>query len=62
MKKYDYYLNLEGLNFNRLFDNLNAHNITIFDYVRPNYKQCMFGVKAYDYYLIKKLKFWKKKT
>ena len=56
MKKYDYYLNLEGLNFNRLFDNLNTHNITIFDYVRPNYKQCMFGVKAYDYYLIKKLK------
>ena len=46
MKKYDYYLNLEGLNFNRLFDNLNTHNITIFDYVRPNYKQCMFGVEA----------------
>lgn len=55
MKKYDYYISLEGLNFDRFFSELNRLNVTIFDYSRPNYKNRLFGIRLLDYLKIKKL-------
>ena len=49
MKKYDYYISLEGLNFDRFFSELNRLNVTIFDYSRPNYKNSLFGIRLLDY-------------
>lgn len=56
MKKYSFYISLEGLNFDRLFNNLKNQKIKIYDYSRPNYKTCKFGLKFNDFYKIKKLK------
>ena len=58
MKKYDYYISLEGLNFDRFFSEINRLNVTIFDYSRPNYKNSLFGIRLLDYLKIKKLPFW----
>lgn len=54
MKKYSYYVRLEGLNFDRLFKKLNSQNISIYNYNRPNYKTCEFGISLYNFYKLKK--------
>lgn len=59
MKKYSFYVCLEGLNFDRLFKSLNKHNIKVYDCDRPNYKTCCIGINFFDYFKAKKLKLFK---
>ena len=56
MKKYSYSVVVEGLNFNRLFNNFEKHNIKLYNFNRPNYKTCRFSVSFLDYLKIKKFK------
>ena len=56
MKKYSYSVVVEGLNFNKLFNSFNKHNIKLYNYSRPNYKTCRFSVGFLDYFKIKKFK------
>lgn len=55
MKKYSYVLKIEGLNFDRFFNELKKNNIRLFNIKKPNYKTCEFGVSFFNYYKIKKL-------
>lgn len=59
MKKYSYFIRIEGLNFDRFFNELKKQNIKIFNISRPNYKTCEFGLTFADYHKIKKQKLLK---
>lgn len=52
--KYSYYLQVEGLNLNKLFNSLYNKNIKIYNLIRPNFKTCQFGLSFFDYWLAKK--------
>ncbi len=56
MKKYSYYISIEGLNFHRLFESFVKQEIKIYNLKRPNYKTAMFGMNYFDFLKAQKLK------
>lgn len=59
MKKYSYTLVIEGLNFDRLFKNLDANGIVLYNFRRHSYKKCEFSLSLKDYIKANSLNFFK---